>query len=141
MNLMVTTANQQQIRPDEWTTLDLSIQLVLRHELSAVGTKHAQGAAIVSDKDAAVIDEWCSVGWSGQFDSPDNLTRFGIKLPESAACSRHKESTLRGDRGSVVTDFIEILLPEKLAKRIVSDDQPFPTYDGNPLRQNNRGPQ
>ena len=138
---MVPATNQQQIRPDEWTALDLSIQLVLRHELSAVGTKHVQGAAIVSDKDAAVIDEWCSVRGPGQFDPPDNLTRFGIKFPEAVACGRHKESSIRVDRSSVVTDFIEILLPEKLAKRIVSDDQPLPTDNGNPLRQNNRGPQ
>ena len=31
MNFVITTANQQQVRPDERTALDLSVQLVLRH--------------------------------------------------------------------------------------------------------------
>ena len=138
MNLMIPTANQQQTRPDKWPALNLSIQPVLRHKLPAVDTKHEQGAAVVTDKDAAVIDEWSSVRGSGQFDPPDNLTRFDVKFPEPVTCSRHKESAIRVDRCSIITGFIEILLPEKLAKLIVSNDQPLPTDNSKPLRQNNR---
>jgi len=81
MNLVVPATNQEHVRPDERTALDLSIQLVLRHELSAVNAKHAQSAAVVTDKDTTVIDEWCSVRGPGQFNPPDDLARFGVKLP------------------------------------------------------------